>query len=70
MLTIVGMRVSSCSGNVLGSCSSRKGGAGGGGQVQLKGENSVALSGLGCRKPCLVLGGLFPFSFLHVIEWA
>ena len=48
------MRVSSCSGNVLGSCSSRKGGAGGGGQVHLKGENSIAMSGLGCRKACLV----------------
>ena len=30
---------------------SRKGGAGGGGWVHLKGANSMAMSGLGCRKP-------------------
>ena len=65
----------------------------------MKGENSIAMSGLGCTKPCLVprvfhfhvsviegqgkwrvggsrnetslvLGGLFPSSFLHVIERA
>ena len=38
---------------------SRKGGTWGGGWVHLKGENSVVMSGLGCRGPKpLVITGL------------
>jgi len=39
---------------------SRKGGTGGGGWVHLKGANSMAVSGLACRKD-LALEGSFLF---------
>ena len=45
-------------------CASRKGGTGGGGWVHLKGANSMAASGLGCRRPWLALSD--PLSH----EWA
>ena len=32
-------------------CMSKKGGTGGGGLIHSKGENSMALSGLGCESP-------------------
>ena len=44
-------------------CVSRKGGTGGGGWVQLKGANSMAVLGFACRKALLGTGGPF-LSFL------